>query len=206
MLDTRHLYRGDAVPALDEVEGLIVMGGPMNADEGLRYPFLVEEKALIRALVAAHLPVLGICLGAQLLASALGGRVYRQAEPEIGWFSLRRTESGPLPLLLSKLPSITLGFHWHADTLELPLGATNWFSSDACDNQLFTYGDTALGVQYHPEVNAEAITAFVKHGSGELSAQSPYVQSADTILGYFGETELPRWFEHALGNLFLRPA
>jgi GMP synthase-like glutamine amidotransferase len=201
--DIRRLYLRDAVPTLEEVTGLIVMGGPMNADEETRYPFLAEEKSLMRALVAAQLPVLGICLGAQLLASALGGRVYRQAEPEIGWFSLRPTESAPLPRILAKLPRNTLGFHWHGDTFELPPGATNWLSSEACEHQLFTYGNMAMGVQYHPEVDAEAIAAFVAYGGSELSAQSACVQSADTILGYAGETELPSWFEHALNELFL---
>jgi GMP synthase-like glutamine amidotransferase len=205
-LDIRHLYSGDTVPPLREVEGLIVMGGPMNADEEASFPFLAEEKALMRALVVARKPVLGICLGAQLLASALGGRVYRQPEPEIGWFSLRRTSAENPPSLLGKLPSNTLGFHWHGDTFELPVGATNWLSSEACQHQLFTCGDTALGVQYHPEVDAEAISAFVAQGISELLAPSAYVQSADTISGYEGETELPSWFEHSLNELFLRQA
>ena len=203
ILYIRHLYRGDAVPDPDEVQGLIVMGGPMNANEDSRFPFLTAEKALIRALLAAERPVLGICLGAQLLASALGARVYQQAEPEIGWFSVRQPNASPLPPMLAKLPSVSLAFHWHGDTFDLPAGATNWMSSEACQHQLFTLGERALGVQYHPEVDADAIDLFVEHGGAALATPSTYVQSAETIRGYAGQNKLPTWFQHALYELFL---
>lgn len=202
----RHLYLGDAVPDPDEVQGLIVMGGPMNAYEDSRFPFLTAEKALIRALLVAERPVLGICLGAQLLASALGASVFRQAELEIGWFSVRQPDASPLPPMLAKLPSVSLAFHWHGDTFDLPAGATNWMSSEACQHQLFTVGDRALGVQYHPEVDADAIDLFIEHGAVELATPSTNVQSAESIQGYAGQTELPTWFQHALFELFLSRA
>jgi GMP synthase (glutamine-hydrolysing) len=135
---------------------LVVMGGPIGVYDSADYPFLTAEIDCLRQRLAANKPTLGICLGAQLIAAALGARVYPGAHgSEIGWFPIRAAgpESTPdwfLPLLAKDLRVL----HWHGDTFDLPAGARHLASSDKYVNQAFAVGKTALALQFHPEVNA----------------------------------------------------
>jgi GMP synthase (glutamine-hydrolysing) len=146
---------------------LAVLGGPIGAyDDGL-YPFLKDELNLIAAQLEAGKPVLGICLGAQLMARALGGRVYPGPVREIGWKKLTLSSSGQKILgALEGLPVL----HWHGDTFDLPPGATNLASTDACAQQAFSLGRHALAFQFHPEAQQAGFERWLIGHAGEIAA------------------------------------
>lgn len=173
------LYDGDDLPATTDFDWLIVMGGPMNIYEHDRYPWLIHEKVLIRDACVRKKKVLGICLGAQLLADVLGGRVTRSPQDEIGFFDLDITEEGAKSRLLSGMTSTLPAFHWHGDTYALPDECANLLKSDACVNQAFTDGSSRLGLQFHWEVTyADAVRWL------DIDAPTPgdFVQSRDEML------------------------
>jgi len=154
------LFEGDRLPPPDGFDVLFVMGGPMNIYEQAKYPWLAPEKAFIREVVEAGLPVAGICLGAQLLADSLGGRVVSNGQREIGWFPVEPVE--PLPKILRPLfEGPHEAFHWHGDRFEPPPGADVFASSEGCPNQGFAIGDSVLGFQFHPEITDAVATAFI---------------------------------------------
>ena len=137
--------------------GLVLLGGPMNADQTRTYPFLKREIHWIKQGLACEIPILGICLGAQLLAKTLGSRVYPNATKEIGWYEVNLTEaSGADPLFLG-LPAELTAFQWHGDTFDLPQRAVLLATSRQCRNQAFRFGTNAWGLQFHPEMTAEMI-------------------------------------------------
>ena len=148
--------------------GLLFMGGPMSANEDL--PFIQQEIRIIEAALAAGRPVLGVCLGAQLLARALGAPVYRNPVKEIGWAPVYWTEAAIEDRLFGGLPSPQTVLHWHGETFDLPAGA-EWLAwSDACRNQAFRAGSNAYGLQFHLEVTPEMISAWCREdaNSGDL--------------------------------------
>lgn len=152
---------GDYFARLDGSSGLIVLGGPMNVYETDRYPFLaVEERAIVDA-IGAGKPVLGICLGAQLIAKALGASVYPAGEKEIGWHEIRLTEEGMRDGLLRGLSPCETVFQWHGDTFDLPLGAVCLAESQVCRNQAFRFGGSVYGLQFHLEVTAEMVSSWL---------------------------------------------
>jgi len=180
-MTSSHLYRGEPLPALDEIDWLIVMGGPMGvADEG-RYPWLAAEKRWVRAAIEAGKPVLGICLGAQLIASALGAAVGKSAHREIGWHPVTRTEQAQGTMLGEVLPRSLEVFHWHGDRFEIPAGAVLAAASEACPHQAFSVGDRVVGLQFHLETTPESARALIEHGRDELD-RSRYVQSEREML------------------------
>lgn len=134
-------------------DGLVVMGGPMSANDAERFPHLAVELDWLRAATAAGLPTLGICLGAQLLAKALGGRVYRHQVPEIGWYSIELLPAAAEDPLLGQGIGHATVFHWHNDTFELPPGAVQLARSATCPQQAFRIGNV-WGLQFHPEMTA----------------------------------------------------
>jgi GMP synthase (glutamine-hydrolysing) len=139
----------------DKHDALVIMGGPMSANDPL--PGLAAELSLIEQGLKNRLPMLGICLGSQLLAKALGARVYRNAELEIGWAPVHLTDAGRADPLFQGIASPTTFFHWHGETFDLPEGA-EWLAYSAkCGNQAFRYGGNVYGLQFHPEVSAEMI-------------------------------------------------
>jgi GMP synthase-like glutamine amidotransferase len=172
------VYAGDEYPELDGFDALVVMGGPMGVHDADVYPWLVEERKLIDSAVVADKHVLGVCLGAQLLASALGARVYRNRFKEIGWFPMRATEAGAAEWTL---PKKLLAFHWHGDAFELPSGAVHLAKSDACEHQMFALGTKILGIQFHLEMTREGVSELVRHCSDDIG-EGPYIQSPATML------------------------
>jgi GMP synthase (glutamine-hydrolysing) len=149
-----HDIGADDIAHLDPLAAdlLIVLGAPVGVYEDDRYPFLAEEYTLLQRRLDARLPTLGICLGAQLIARALGARVYPSGVKEIGWAPITLSEtgaSGPLRHLAG-VPVL----HWHGDTFDLPVGATHLASTSVCMNQAFAIDAHALGIQFHPEVDA----------------------------------------------------
>jgi len=153
--DYADLYAADA-PAVDpeRYHALVFMGGPMSVNDDLAY--LRREEEYIRAAASNGVPVLGICLGSQLIAKALGADVRRNGSKEIGWFALRFTDAGNADPLFHGLPAETV-FHWHGETFDLPAGAVLLASSDLCRNQAFRVGDGTYGLQFHLEVTPEMI-------------------------------------------------
>ena len=148
-------------PALDKYAALIVLGGPMNADQIDHYPNLLAEVEIIREALARDMSVLGICLGAQLLAKALGGRVTRNSAREIGWCDVELTPEGSADPVLSAFSTRQEVFQWHEDGIELPAGAVHLARSPASNVQAFRHGEHAYGFQFHLEVDASLIERWL---------------------------------------------
>lgn len=151
----------DAEPNLDGYDGLIVLGGPMNVDEVEDYPNLRTEVKLIQDAVSREMPILGICLGSQLLAKALGAKVRKNSEKEIGWYELSPTKDGESDPLISNFTNLEKIFQWHGDTFELPRGAKLLASSPLCTNQAFRFADNVYGFQFHLEVDKPMIERWL---------------------------------------------
>ncbi|HEY0736341.1 MAG TPA: type 1 glutamine amidotransferase [Herpetosiphonaceae bacterium] len=180
LLSTR-LYRNEPLPEIAAVDCLVILGGPMNVYEHDRYPWLALEKRLVEQALKAGTPVLGICLGAQLVADVLGARVFANRYQEIGWFPVELTEAARSSPLFSCLPEQLPVFHWHGDTFSLPHGALRIAQSEGCPNQGFLYGDQVVALQFHLEVTPESVQMLIEHGADDLT-EGPYVQTRDEIL------------------------
>lgn len=148
----RELGETSEVPSHD---GVIIMGGPQSANDP--DPALAAEMRTIQMSIAAGVPLLGICLGSQLIAKALGARVYRNPVKEIGWYPVRFTDAALQDPLFAGIPNPSVFFHWHAETCDLPVGAERLAYSDRCHHQAFRYGGNVYGIQFHPEVTPEMI-------------------------------------------------
>ena len=163
-------------PALPKVNGhdlIIAMGGPMSAMDESALPWLGPEKQFIRAAVEQGIPVLGICLGAQLIAGALGAAVYRNQVKEIGWWQIEGTPDASDSF---RFPAKFIAFHWHGETFDLPDGAVRLATNAACANQAFQIGQHVIGLQFHLETTPDALGAIIDNCGGEL-APGPYVQT-----------------------------
>ena len=149
-------------PTLEGYDGLIVLGGPMSAWDDANHPHLAVEATLIEAAVSRGTPVLGICLGAQLLARALGARVYPAPREEIGWHSVEPTPAGMSDPVIGSFQPTEHVFQWHSDTFDLPSGAVHLArATDGCPNQSFRYADHAYGLQFHLEADAPLIERWI---------------------------------------------
>jgi len=166
-LETIHIHKHDTIPDdLAGYTGLIVMGGPMSANDDL--PFIKEEINLLRQAIAQDFPVLGICLGAQLLAKAAGAKILPSPERELGWYRLLSTPDGKDDTLFSSLPAEGLDvFQWHGETFLLPRGAKLLASCPKVPNQAFRLGSCQYGLQFHVEVDAPIIHKWIDAGESE---------------------------------------
>ncbi len=181
VLTSTKFYQNDKLPILEEIDWLIIMGGPMGVYDESKYDWLKAEKKFIDRAIKADKVVIGICLGSQLIAEVLGSKVHPNGDKEIGWFPIRVTEVGEESKFSSFLPPTFKVFHWHGDTYDLPRGAKCLLESAGCKNQAFLYSDRVLALQFHFEVTAETIKEMVFHGQEELVVDK-YVQSAEVIL------------------------
>ena len=179
---TRLFDAGARLPHPDELDWLVVMGGPMSVNDERAHPWLVPEKRLVAEAIAASKTVLGICLGAQLVASALGAKVARNPEREIGWFPVEPTPEASRSALAPLFASPAEVFHWHGETFELPPNATLLARSAACAHQAFCIGERVLGLQFHLETIAESARALVAQCPEDL-APGKWVQSEREIVG-----------------------
>lgn len=181
-LTSTQLYEQEDLPRIEEVDWLIIMGGPMNIYEENQYPWLVKEKVFIRDFIEANKPVLGICLGSQLIASVLGAEVRSNADKEIGWLPIQYTSRKHTISLFDGIPEEeSIVFHWHGDTFDLPEGATLIASSEGCANQAFIYNGKVVGLQYHMEVTEESMQNMIDNGWEELEEKGRYIQDIQTI-------------------------
>lgn len=174
-------FQGDKPPAIEKIDWLIIMGGPMGVYDEKAYPWLVEEKKYIAEAIKHERKVLGICLGAQLIVSVLGAKVYPNHQKEIGWFPVNLTEEGKASKILSDFPEEFIAFHWHGDTFDLPKGSHQLVKSEACKNQAFSYENNVLAFQFHLEVERENVELLIKNCGSELH-KAPFIQSSEQIL------------------------
>jgi GMP synthase-like glutamine amidotransferase len=179
-ISSTRFFAGETLPgSLNAVDWLVVMGGPMNVYQYRDHPWLPSEKRLIREAILAGRRVLGVCLGAQLIADALGGTVFQNAEREIGWFPVRSVSSAASSPFA--FPEETPVFHWHGDTFSLPVGGTLLARSDGCEHQAFAVGTRVLGLQFHLEMSAADIRRIAHDCADEL-APGRYIQPADAMV------------------------
>lgn len=175
-LNRVHIYRGDPLPSLDSFDFLVVMGGAMNIYQHRDHPWLIPEKTFIRSAIDAGKAILGVCLGGQLMADVLGGKVTRNPDFELGWWPVQFHErSGPF----ATFPKELTVCHWHGDTFAIPNGAQHAGSSPGCANQAYYIGDRLVGLQFHIEL--------APVHNAELADDLPpergrYVQTADELL------------------------
>lgn len=164
------VWLGEPVPRNPGAHpAVLIMGGAMNVGEVERYPFLADEMKLVRQCVARRKPLLGICLGSQLIAAALGARVYAGPVKEIGWHALTLTPEAQRDPLFEGFPSEQTVFQWHGQTFDLPAGAMRLAGSAAFHNQAYRLGECAWGIQYHLETTAAHVRDWIEHGTDEYA-------------------------------------
>lgn len=174
-------YRGESLPQIDSFDCLLVMGGSMGTYDEDKYSWLKAEKEFLKRIVKSGKPILGICLGSQLLAEAIGGKVFPGPKKEIGWFDVFETPARNAHEVFSALPSRFSALHWHGDTFELPPGVTAAYSSDCYRNQAFAASSRIIGLQFHLELTKADLTSLA--GCGMPAATSDgSVQELKSIL------------------------
>jgi len=178
------LYEDEPLPDVGEIGLLAVMGGPMNVHQYRDYPWLRKEKTFLERAISVGVPILGVCLGAQLLADVLGAKLVQNPHVEIGWFPVRLTCASADSHLFKNLPAEFTAFHWHGDTFEIPPGAVRRAESDACANQAFEYAGRVVGLQFHLEYTADSIRAMLAHCGKELTSAS-FIQTQEQVLAGF---------------------
>jgi GMP synthase (glutamine-hydrolysing) len=201
--DYVHVFQGQPLP--DDVEGssgLIVMGGPMGVYETGRFPFLLREMKLIEAFLRAPRPILGVCLGSQLLAATLGAIVRKGRKKEIGWYPVQLSPKSEQDPLWSGVPSRFVAFHWHGDMFDLPRGAVALASSDITPVQSYRFRDRAYGILFHLEVTERHISKMLHEFDGEIQHENlnpaGIMKQAESFLSpleQIGATVFRRWVE-----------
>lgn len=182
------LDEGEPLPASDEFDLIVAMGGPMSVNDDADLPWLSDEKRLIGDSVRSGVPYWGACLGVQLLAAALGAPVYPGSKPEVGMMPVQLTEEAAADPVFAGLPRTLLTLQWHGDTFDLPDGAVRLAGSESYSNQAFRWEDLAYGVQFHVEVSSEMAAAWAE--------VPPYAEYVDRVLG---PDALPRLVEDLRG-------
>lgn len=180
-LTTTHWYRGDQAPDVHSFDALVVMGGPMGIYDEAIYPWLADEKILIKETINAGKIVIGICLGAQLIAEVLGGKVTRNVHKEIGWLPLQilpEASAHPIAQILAKYPGV---FHWHGDTFAIPPGALHIARSEGCLNQAYVFNNQVYGFQFHLETTSTSAAALIENCAEDIDG-SRYTQPANFML------------------------
>lgn len=173
------LFSNDVLPEIADIDFLIVMGGPMSVNDEIAYPWLVKEKQFIKNIVESGKPVLGICLGAQLIAHAMGAKIYPNLLKEIGWFPIESVVSDDQSVF--QFPEETPVFHWHGETFELPESAVHLAKSEGCKHQAFQIGERVIGLQFHMETTPLSAKAIVENCRDEL-VDGKYIQAESKIL------------------------
>ncbi|MDC7221890.1 MAG: type 1 glutamine amidotransferase [Spirochaetales bacterium] len=176
------LFEGDRLPLPEESDWLVVMGGPMGIADEADYSWLKEEKACIRSFIEAGKIVLGICLGAQLIADVLGADVTPGEHKEIGWHPLFAQEGLEETCLKEVLPEVFPAFHWHGDTFAIPAGAQHILASRACAHQGFVYEDRVFAFQFHLETTPQSASLLVQNAGEDLLDEGRFIQSEKLIL------------------------
>jgi GMP synthase-like glutamine amidotransferase len=184
-----HPYQSGQLPGPEEITALIVLGGTMGANDDCRHPFLAGLKQLIRSVVAARKPYLGLCLGGQLLAAALGARVVSNRWEELGTLPVQLTAEGLSDQLFQGMPDRCSTFQWHHDSFDIPAGGVLLASTPECPHQAFRFGASAWGLQFHPEVTEVIIRDWAACTDELLTAfaaeEADYRQTSGQIFNTF---------------------
>lgn len=178
-ISVTRFFASESVPEPEGIDLLIVLGGAMSVNDTCEFPWIESEKDFIRRVIKADIPVLGICLGAQLIASAMDGEVFPNPEKEIGWFPVASVEANNSRTF--EFPELTDVFHWHGETFTLPEGAVLLATSIGCRNQAFQIGRKIIGLQFHLETTPASAKAIVENARHEL-VEGRYVQSEAAML------------------------
>lgn len=176
-----HLYKNEKIPTKQETDRLIVMGGPMNMEDEEQYPWLRTEKKLIRDLIESGKPVLGICLGAQLIAHVMGNDVYPAKDHEIGWYPILLTKQAEDHSATKSWKKEPMVYHWHGNTFDLPVGAVHLASTKLCKNQAFILNENVIGLQFHLEIGRPEVEKMIENW-GRYRKSGPSVQSPEEML------------------------
>jgi GMP synthase-like glutamine amidotransferase len=179
-ITSTRFFAKDPFPNLDDIDWLIVMGGPMGIYEEEKYPWLSSEKKYIEQAVIRGKIVLGICLGAQLIAYVLGAKIYPNKHKEIGWFPIQKTHETAQTRLADFLPNEIDAFHWHGDTFDIPKGAIHFVKSEACENQGFIYDDHVVALQFHLETMEKSAKELIDNCLDDIT-EGPFIQSSVEI-------------------------
>ncbi len=178
------LFKNEKLPQMSDFDWLVIMGGSMNIYEEDKYPWLIAEKRFIAEAIRNKKILLGVCLGSQLIADVLGGRVTKNKHKEIGWYPVILTKEARNSSIFSSLPEKFIAFHWHGDTFRIPPGAKRIAESEACTNQVFEYRK-AIGLQFHLEYSVASINLMFKNCGDEIVA-GKYIQKPDEIVSKNG--------------------
>ena len=174
-------FKSAILPDISGIDWLIVMGGPMSVNDEEHFPWLTDEKKFILKAIDEGKTVLGICLGSQLVSAALGAKVYKNTEKEIGWFDIEFTPFAQSAKLFSDSGSRMKVFHWHGDTFDLPENAVRLAFSEGCKNQAYLYKDKVLALQFHLEPTLNSMQQMIDYGKKELKS-ARYVQTEQELL------------------------
>lgn len=174
------LYADEVLPETENIDWLIIMGGPMSVHDIEEFPWLSDEKSFIKDAINQDKVVIGICLGSQLIAEVLGSKVYNNSFKEIGWFPVTKISKGDDLSLLRGFDKSETVFHWHGDTFDIPEGAVHGFTSEGCNNQCFIYNNKIIGLQFHVEVTESLLENMIINGNDEIIPDK-YIQGMDQI-------------------------
>jgi len=178
-ITSTQFYDSQELPDVEDIDLLVVMGGPMSVNDEHDYPWLIEEKKCIKSVIEAGKPTLGVCLGAQLIAKSMGAEVFPNPVKEIGWFPIQAAKSESSGVF--QFPKETEAFHWHGETFSLPSGAVQIAKSRGCKNQAFQIGANVIGLQFHLETTPSSALALVENCRDEL-VDGEYIQTEAEIL------------------------
>ena len=182
------LFNDEALPHIEDFDWLVVMGGPMGVHDEDTYPWLIKERRFIEQSISLKKVVIGVCLGAQLIADVLGARVYGNSYKEIGWFPVTLTSEADNSRTFNNVPRRFAAFHWHGDTFDIPQGGSRLAESEACPNQAFEYNGRVIGLQFHLESSAGSIDRLIGNCADEI-VDGKYIQSADQMRSVFNNVD-----------------
>jgi GMP synthase-like glutamine amidotransferase len=178
-LTSTRFFESTDLPDIQGIDFLVIMGGPMSVNDQDEFPWLIAEKQFVREFINSGKPVLGICLGSQIIASAMGAKVFPNPVKEIGWLPIEGIDN--LNGDVFRFPQMETVFHWHGETFDLPPGAIRLAKSAGCENQAFQLGKSVIGLQFHLETTPDSAQQILSHCRHEL-VPSTYVQTEDEIL------------------------